>query len=193
MAKFFKRKQKEKESHIATTPKQETKEPSLTKKKVFFLILNIMSIVLYSSYTLFVTYQMAEKTFLSKAIIVLLAIYAVAFVILLLLSLGNHKKLKNRMKNYKSAINFFKYAIRIINFVLSIITAISAISNTGKVDFSLIGYAVLSFIITIILILVEIAAIIVRKNIPLIKRNFLEIREPENFNDKKFDEETKDD
>ena len=97
------------------------------------------------------------------------------------------------MKNYKSAINFLKYAIRIINFVLSIITAISAITSTGKVDFSLIGYAVLSFIITIILILVEIATIIIRKNIPLIKRNFLEIREPENYNDKKFDEETKDD
>ncbi len=186
MASFFKRKQKEKESHIASSPEREPIKRSMTKRNVFFLLLNIISIVLYSCYTLFVTYRMAdEKSFLGKFILGMLVIYAASFLILFILSIGNQKKLKSRLKNYKSAIKFLKYLVRLINFVLSISTAISAIVNTGRADVSAIGYAILSFIITIILILVEIAAIIVRKNIPLIKRNFLEIRDPDGYNDKK--------
>lgn len=85
--------------------------------------------------------------------------------------------MKSGLKNYKSATKFLKYAIQVLNFVLSIITAISAFITTGTTDFSAIIYAVLSLIVTGVLILFEIAFIIIRKNIPIIKRNFLEIRE----------------
>lgn len=189
MALFSKRKEQEKESHIATSPARERKEEGFTKKQVFSLLFNIISIVLYSCYTLFVTYRMTdEKSFLGKFIFVMLIIYAVSFLLLFFISLRNRKKLKSRLKNYKSAIKFLKYLVKIINFVLSISTAISALVNTGRADFSAIAYAILSFIITIILILVEIAAIIVRKNIPLIKQNFLEIRDPDSYNGKQKEE-----
>ncbi len=184
MANCFKKKNQEKESNVAKSPARAKKEDYITKKQVFLLIFNVVSIVLYSCYTLFVTYKMTdEKSFLGKFIFVMLIIYAVSFFLLLIISLGNRKKLKYRLKNYKSATKFLNYLVRIVNFVLSIATIISAVVNTGRADVSAIGYAILSFIITIILIIVEIAAIIVRKNIPLIKRNFLEIRDPENFND----------
>ena len=89
--------------------------------------------------------------------------------------------MKYHLKNYKSATNFLKYAISIINFSLSIFTAISAFVTTGTTDVSAVLYAILSLFVTGFLILFEIAKIIVRKNIPLIKRNFLELREkPEN-------------
>lgn len=180
---IFCRKKKEKESNIAQSPTREKQKQTFSKKQVFLLLFNVISIVLYSCYTLFVTYKMTdEKSFLGKFIFVMLIVYAIAFLLLLLLSLGNRKKLKYRLKNYKSATVFLKYAIRIINFVLSISTAISALVNTGRTDIEAVGYAILSFIITIILIIIEIAAIIVRKNIPLIKRNFLEMRDPEKFN-----------
>ncbi len=189
MTNFFKRKQKIKESNIAETPKSDPAKPKVSKRDIIFLIINILSIVLYSCYSLFVTYRMTdEKSFLGRFIIVALIVYAVAFILLILLSITNRKKLKHRLKNYKSAIKFLKYIVQIINFVLSIVTTISALVNNEKVDFSVIGFAILSFIITVILILVEIASIIVRKNIPLIKRNFLEIREPEKFNNKNNDE-----
>lgn len=85
--------------------------------------------------------------------------------------------MKTGLKNYKSATKFLKYAIQILNFVLSITTAVSAFITTGTTDFSAIAYAVLSLIVTGVLILFEVAVIIIRKNIPIIKQNFLEIRE----------------
>lgn len=175
--KWFSRKKIQKESKIAKTPEQEEKPKKLTKARVFFFVWNILSITLYSTYTLFVTYRMAEKTFLSKVIVYLLYAYAFAFVILILINLGNKKKLKSGLKNYKSATKFLKYFMQIINFVLSIITAVSALFSTGTTDFLSILYATLSFIVTLVLILFEIAAIIIRKNMPLIKYNFLEMRD----------------
>lgn len=177
MIKLFKKRKIEKESNVATTPEQPKKQSVFTKWKVFFFLWNILSITLYSSYTLLITYQMAEKTFLSKVIIYLLYAYAAAFVLLILINLGNRKKLKSGLKNYKSATKFLKYAMQILNFVLSIITAISALFATGTFDFKAVLFAILSFIVTLFLILFEVAGIIIRKNIPLIKRNFLEIRE----------------
>ena len=97
--------------------------------------------------------------------------------LLILINLGNKKKLKRNLKNYKSATKFFKYAIQILNFTLSIITAISAFITTGTTDISAIAFAVLSIIITFFMILFEVAKIIVRKNIPLIKQNFLDLRD----------------
>ncbi len=175
---FWQRKKQQKESNIARTP-EESSNPKriMTKQKVFFLIWNILSITLYSSYTLFVIYKMSEKNFLSKVIVYLLAAYAIAFILLILISIGNQTKLKFRLKNFKSATSFLKYLIQIINFVLSIVTAISAFFATGKADLLGIIYGILSLAVTFFLILIEIAKIIIRKNIPLIKRNFLEIRE----------------
>ncbi len=185
MIKFFNRKNLKKESNVATSPKIFEKHNTFTKWKVFFFIWNILSITLYSAYTLFVIYQMAEKTFLSKAIIYLLYAYAIAFVLLILINIGNKKRLKYNLKNYKSATKFLKYAMQILNFVLSIITAVSILFSSGTLDIKSIIFAVLSLFITLILILFEIAGIIIRKNIPLIKRNFLEMRDkPEDRTDK---------
>lgn len=174
---LFNRKKIEKESHIATTPEESKMQINSNKKNIAFLIWNILSIALYSSYTLFVIYKLSEHNFLSKIIIYLLGAYAVAFVLLILISIGNRTKLKYRLKNLQSVANFFKYFIQIANFVLSIITAISAFITNGTTDFSSILYAILSLAITLIFIIVEIAKIIIRKNLPLIKYNFLEIRD----------------
>ena len=174
---LFNRKKIEKESHIATTPEESKMQINSNKKNIAFLIWNILSIALYSSYTLFVIYKLSEHNFLSKIIVYLLGAYAVAFVLLILISIGNRTKLKYRLKNLQSVANFFKYFIQIINFVLSIVTAISAFITNGTTDFSSILYAILSLAITLIFIIVEIAKIIIRKNLPLIKYNFLEIRD----------------
>ena len=115
---LFNRKKIEKESHIATTPEESKMQISSNKKNIAFLIWNILSIALYSSYTLFVIYKLSEHNFLSKIIIYLLGAYAVAFVLLILISIGNRTKLKYRLKNLQSVANFFKYFIQIVNFVL---------------------------------------------------------------------------
>lgn len=180
----------QKESNIARTPEHINTilEPS-KKSKILFVLWNIFSIALYSCYTLFVTYKLTEKTFLSKVIIYLLIAYAVIFIFLLFFGLSSKSKMKYHLKNYKSAVKFLKYIIQIINFVLSIITAISAFVTTGTTNISAIIYAVLSLIITIFFIMFEILKIIIRKNIPLIKHNFLEIRDSESI--KKSKEELK--
>ena len=181
---FFRKKPTQKESNVAESPKPEPRVDVFSKSKVFFLIWNILSITLYSCYIFFVIYNLSSSNFLAKVIPYLLGAYAVAFVLLLLLSLGNRKKLKRRLKNYQSATKFLKYAIQIINFVLSIITAISALITTGTTNISAVLYAVLSFIITAIFIFVEIIKIIIRKNLPIIRYNFLEIRDREEDFDK---------
>jgi len=162
----------------AVTPKR------ANKAKIFFFLWNIFSIVLYSCYTMFVIYQMSEKNFLSKLIIYLLYAYAFIFVLIIILNIRNHKKLKTGLKNYQSATNFLKYLVQIINFVLSIATAVSALFSTGSLDFNAIGYALLSIFVTLVLIIVEIIKIIIRKNIPLIKYNFLEMRDKADPNDR---------
>lgn len=177
MINIFKRRKQEKESNVATTPEPEKRTSTFTKWKVFFFIWNICTITLYSAYTLFVIYQMAEKTFLSKVIVYLLYAYIAAFVLLILINIGNRKKLKSGLKNYKSATKFLKYAMQILNFVLAISTAVSVLFTTGTFDFKTILFAVLSLIVTLVLILFEIAGVIIRKNIPIIKRNFLELRD----------------
>lgn len=168
---------KEKLSNEIFTPTDSVAEKKTSKAKIFFFVWNIFSIILYSCYTLFVVYQMSEKSFLSQLIIYLLYAYAIIFIIIIILNLKNRKRLKTKLKNYQSSINFLKYLVQIINFILSIATAISALFSTGTLDFNAIGYGLLSIFVTLVLIIVEIAKLIIRKNIPLIKYNFLEIRD----------------
>lgn len=168
---------KQKESNLATTPEESKKTPRLKKVNTFFFLLTIFSIMLYSCYTFFIIYRLAEKTFLSKIIIYLLGVYIFVFVLLILINLRNKRKMKNNLKDYKSATKFLKYAVQIINFLLSIITAVSAFITTGTTDISALAYAILSLFITLVFIFVEIVSIKIRKNLPLIKRNFLELRE----------------
>lgn len=177
---FWKRKnnKQEKESKYAETPENSQKQKlSTTKLKVIFYVWNIFSIVLFSSYTMFVIYKLSEKSFLSKIIIYLLIAYFFAFVLLILISIGNKTNLKYRLKNFQSATKFLKYFVQIINFTLALATSLSVLFTTGKVDISAIFYGILSLILTILCILFEIAKIIIRKNIPLIKHNFLEMRD----------------
>ena len=178
MFNLFKRKPKEKESNVAHSPSPVVEmRDEWTKMKVFFFIWNIISITLYSAYTLFVIYRLSSNTFLSKAIKWLLVLYIVAFGLLILINLGNRKRMNHQLKNYKSATNFLKYAMQILNFVLSIATAVSALVSTGKMDFSSVLWATLSFILTLVAILFEVVKIIIRKNFSAIKQNFLDIRE----------------
>lgn len=184
--KLFRKKAPQKESKVVKTPENvELSKPKTAKTTAIFLIWNILSIALYSCYCFFVTYRLSQKNFLSKVILYLLFAYAIIFIILIFLSINSRKTMKNRLKNYKSAVKFFKYAIQIINFTLSIFTAISAFITTGTTDFSAIMYAILSLVITLFFIVFEIAKIIVRKNIPIIKYHFLEIRENNSSNNKK--------
>ncbi len=177
---FWKRKKnkQEKESKYAETPENsQNQKLSTTKLKVIFYVWNIFSIVLFSSYTMFVIYKLSEKSFLSKIIIYLLIAYFFAFVLLILISIGNKTSLKYRLKNFQSATKFLKYSVQIINFTLALATSLNVLFTTGRVDVSAIFYGILSLILTIICILFEIAKIIIRKNIPLIKHNFLEMRD----------------
>lgn len=178
MRKIFKRKPKEKESNIASTPRPlpERKE-KWTKLQVFFFLWNIISIFIYSAYTFFVIYNLSISTFLAKFIKWILLLYGLAFLLLILINVGNRKRMKYQLKNYKSATNFLKYFIQTLNFVLSISTAINALIITGTTDFSAVLWAVVSFIFTVINILFEIIKIIIRKNFSAIKQNFLDIRE----------------
>ena len=170
----------QKESNVAYTPEESKKSP-LKKMNLVFFVLTFLSIALYSSYTLFIIYKLTEKTFLSKIIIYLLAIYIAVFVLLILVNIGNKRKMKNGLRNYKSATKFLKYAIQIINFALSIVTAVSAFITTGTTDISAIAYAILSIFVTLVFIFFEIIAIKIRKHFHLIKQNFLELRDkPEN-------------
>ncbi len=166
----------EKESNVARTPEESKREP-IRKINTFFFLLTFFSIALYSCYTFFVIYKLTEKTFLSKVILYLLGIYVFVFILLVLVNLGNKRRMKKNLKNYKSATKFLKYTVQIINFVLSIITAISAFITTGTTDIPAIAYAILSIFITLIFIFIEIIAVKIRKNFSVIKQNFLELHE----------------
>lgn len=181
--KLLKNDKKQKESNIAKTPDEFLGKKTLSKTKVFFFVWNIFTITLYSCYTLFIVYKLTEKTFLSKIIPYLLGIYVISFLLLIFINLGNHKKLKYKLKNFGSATKFLKYSVQILNFVLSIFTAINAFFISGSTDFSTIVFAVLSIFVTAILILFEIAKILIRKHMPLIKQNFYELRDKPMKND----------
>ncbi len=178
MFKLFKRKPIEKESNIASTPEPvPEKKEKWSKIQVFFFLWNLISITIYSAYTFFVIYNLSISTFLATLIKWILLAYGVAFLLLILINLGNRKRMNRQLKNYKSATNFLKYFIQTLNFVLSIATAVNALIITGTTDFSAVMWAVVSFTFTVINILFEVAKIIIRRNFSAIKQNFLDIRE----------------
>ena len=178
MFKLFKKKPIEKQSNIASTPEPipERKE-RWSKIQVFFFFWNLVSISIYSAYTFFVIYNLSISTFLATLIKWVLIAYGIAFLILILINIGNRKRMNRQLKNYKSATNFLKYFIQTLNFVLSIATAVNALIITGTTDFSAVMWAVVSFTFTVINILFEVAKIIIRRNFSAIKQNFLDIRE----------------
>lgn len=167
---------KTKESNIVDTPEEAIPEKKQKPITGWFLLWNLVPILLYCGYTFFFVYKNSQNNFLSKIVIYLLAIYVVVFILLVLVSLGNRSKMKRNLKNYKSAATFLRYTITIINFTLSIITLIGAFITTGSVDFASFLYAILILIVTVISIFFEIGKIIVRKNINLIKQNFFDLR-----------------
>ena len=170
-------KKNNKESNMAETP-----ETAMPKKKdkpitVWFLLWNFVPIIVYCGYTFFFVYKTSQNNFLSKIVVYLLGAYVVVFLLLVLFNLRSKSRMKKGLKNYKSATNFLRYTVTIINFSLSIITLIGAFITTGAVDFKSFMYAVLIIIVTIISIFFEIGKIIVRKNFSAIKQNFFEIRD----------------
>lgn len=170
-------KKRKKESNEAVTPEKSRRSPKLKKINTFFFLMTILSIAFYSCYTFFVIYKLAKSSFLSKIIMYLLALYVFVFVLLILINLNNRRRMKSNLKDYKSATKFLKYAVQIINLVLSIVTIVSAFITTGTTDISALAYAFFSLILTLIFVFIEIISIKIRKNIPLIKRNFLELRD----------------
>lgn len=179
----------QKESNRLETPEESKPNPRIERFSLIFLLITIFSIAVYSCYTFFVIYRLAEKTFLSKIIIYLLIVYVVAFLLLILFNLHNKRKMRTSLKNYKSATKFFKYAVQIIGFSLSIITAVSAIITTGTTDISALAYSFLSLFVTFLFIFFEIVTIKIRKHIPEIKQNFLEIHERPKKKKKETEEE----
>lgn len=171
------RRSKQKESNVATTPEESKRKPRLKKISAFFFLMTILSIALYSCYTFFVIYKLTEKTFLSKFIVYLLGLYVFVFILLILINLGNKRRMKSNLKDYKSATKFLKYSVQVINLILSIVTIISAFITSGTTDIPALAYAFLSLFITLIFIVIEVISIKIRKNLPLIKRNFLELRD----------------
>ena len=91
---------REKESNIATTPEESKRVPKFKKLNTFFFLFSFFSIALYSCYTFFVIYKLAEKTFLSKVIQYLLIAYVVVFALLVLVNLGNKRRMKSNLKTY---------------------------------------------------------------------------------------------
>ena len=166
-----------KESNRVKTPDELVPEKKPKKITFWFLVWNLFPIIIYSLYTLFIVYNSTQKTFLSKVIVYLLGVYIFAFILLVLVNIGNRSRMKRDLKNYKSATKFLKYAVTIINFSLSIITVVNAFITNGTADFKTLLYAIIVLIITFISVLFEIGMIIVRKNISLIKQNFLELRD----------------
>ena len=165
-----------KESNIVDTPEDSIPEKKQKPITGWFLLWNVIPILLYCAYTFFFVYKTSQSNFLSKIVIYLLAAYVVVFLLLVIISLGNRSKMKRNLKNYKSAASFLRYTVTIINFSLSIITLIGAFLTTGAVDFKSFLYAVLILIVTVISIFFEIGKIIIRKNISVIKQNFLDLR-----------------
>lgn len=174
---FFNRKTIEKESKIASTPKDKLPMQEFSRMKFFLLLWNIISIGLYCIYIAYLVLHTAQGKFLSTFIIWLLYIYVGIFILILIISIFQKNKLKDRLKNYKSAINFFKYFIQLVTFVLSIITAISTFLTTGKTDTVALKSAIFSLGFTVVMIVFEVVKILIRRNMPTVKQNFLVIRE----------------
>lgn len=174
---IFKRQKIEKESNIASTPVDKLPKAEFSRWKFFMLLWNIISIGIYCVYISYLVLQSSSGKFLYNFIIWLLYIYIGIFVLILIVSIFQRHKFKTRLSYYKSSINFFKYFIQIVTFVLAIITIISTFLTTGRANTNELSTALFSLGFTIVMVIVEIAKILVRRNLPTFKRNFLVIRE----------------
>ena len=175
---IFKKRQKE-SNIIETKGPVEFPEDKHAKFRFWFLLWNIVSIAFYTCYAFLSIYKLSEGSFLKNAFIYFLIGYTIAFALLVILNMNNQKKLGKKLKNYKSATKFLKYTIQLVNFALSCITFFQSIGRT-TISFSSILFAFISLAITIFNIMLECAILIIRKNMPLIKQNFLELRDKEN-------------
>lgn len=174
---IFKRKKIEKESNIAETPENSKPKSEFSVAKFYYMIWYIFSLAFHICYVGYIIITIAQKNFLSQVIVYLLYAYAIALVLIILFSLGNKSKLKARLTDYKSAVNFLKYLIQMISFVLSFVTAVSSFFTTGKFDSVAMSSAITSLILTAIMAVFEFIKIMIRKNIPIVKQNFLRIKE----------------
>ena len=121
--------------------------------------------------------NLARNVLCARFIKYILGAYITAFAILVIFGLFDQKNMKHRLKNYKSAVTFFKGAVQILNLTLSIITIITIFIATGKPDFKGIIIALFSLFLTIISLFFEIVKIIIRKNVGIIKQNFLDLHQ----------------
>ena len=164
---LFNRQKQEKETNIATTPEGPKPKKEFSKARFYYLLWTVLSMGFYCCYVFYLIVSVAQQYFLSKAILVLLIIYGALLVFIIIFSIGNKKKMKSRLKTYKSALNFLKYFIQLISFTLSIVNAISSFFVTGVFDrYSLLS-AFTSLLITVIMVVFEIVKIMIRKNIPI--------------------------
>jgi len=177
MSLLFKKKPIEKESNIASAP-EHIKAPSpFSAKKFYIMLWNILSMAFYCIYVFYLIFKVPEISFLYNIIVYVLYGYGIALALILLFSIGKKSKRKARLKNYKSAIKFLQYTIQIVSFVLLIVTAVSALFTTGKLDIRALTNALSSLILTCIMIFFEVIKIMVRKNVPVVKENFLRLKE----------------
>ena len=102
------KKKVDKQTNIASSPEQAPEKKEFSKAKFYYLLWYIVSLSFHLGYVVYLILTIAEKTFLSKAITYLLYGYGVVFLIIVLVSLKDKKRLKDRIKNYKSALNFLK-------------------------------------------------------------------------------------
>lgn len=174
---IFNRKKIEKESNIAGTPENAKPKAEFSIAKFYYMLWFLFSMTFHICYVTYIIITIAQKNFLSQIIVYLLYGYAIALVLIILFSLGNKSKLKARLTNYKSAVNFLKYLIQMISFVLSLVTAISSFFTTGKFDSLAMSSALTSLLLTAIMAFFEFIKIMIRKNIPIVKQNFLRMKE----------------
>ena len=180
--KLFKKKVIEKESNVAVSPEPTQPYIKFSVAKFYLLLWNILSMMIYIVNVLYIILLIVDQIeFLRNIIIYLLAVYALAFVLIVILSIGSKSKLKLRMKNYKSAVKFLQYFIQIISFVISFVTALSTFLTKGYFDSKALFNALTSLIITCVMVFFEVIKILIRKNIPIVKENFLRLREEDDF------------
>ena len=181
--KILNKKQMQRETNIATSDRYyvDNGKPKkdFSKAKMYYLLWSIVSMAFNIGYAFYVIFTVAKQNFLASTIKILLVIYGVILVLVIMLSLGNKKKMKSRLKTYRSALNFLKYLIQLISFSLAIVNAISSFFVTGQFARAAIASAFTSLIITVIMIFIEIVKLMIRKNIPIVKQNLLKIKEKE--------------
>ena len=175
--KILRKKQIQKESNIASAP-QHIKAPSSFSVKRFYLLLwEILSMTFFCIYVFYTIFRVPEISFLCDIIIYVLYGYGFALILILLFSIGQKSKRKARLKNFKSAIKFLQYTIQAVSIVLLLVTAISSIFTTGKIDIRALTSALYSLIVTCVMVFFEVIKIMIRKNIPVVKENFLRLKE----------------